>query len=99
MAIPQEVEVEIEVLKGVVAAFLMDHASRKPYYEWQRAILTELADALLAANGQHLDAFATAAWGEARTDEEKHRVVVDQVASLTDQSAITLHHKLTSKSN
>jgi len=99
LAIPQEVEVEIEVLKGVVAAFLMDHASRKPYYEWQRAILTELADALLAANGQHLDAFATAAWGEARTDEAKHRVVVDQVASLTDQSAITLHHKLTSKSN
>ena len=97
--VPLEVEVEIEVLKGVVAAFLMDHASRKPYYEWQRAILTELADALLAANGAHLDAYCTAAWSEANSLESQYRVIVDQVASLTDQSAIALHHRLTSKPN
>ena len=99
LAVPHEVEVEIEVLKGLVAAFLMAHDSRKPYYEWQRAILTELADALLASNGKNLDAYSTFAWSEATTLESQYRVVVDQVASLTDQSAITLHHKLVSKGN
>ena len=90
-------QAEIAVLKGLVAVFLMEHDSRRPFYEWQRAILTELADALLAANGKHLDSYASQAWQSATTIEAQYRVVVDQVASLTDQSAITLHHQLVTK--
>jgi dGTPase len=97
LTVPREVEAEIAVLKGLVAVFLMEHDSRRPFYEWQRAILTELADALLAANGKHLDSFATQAWQSATTIEAQYRVVVDQVACLTDQSAITLHHQLVTK--
>ncbi len=95
--VPAKVRAEIAVLKGIVSAFLMSHESRRPIYEWQRELLSELADALLAANGEHLDVYCTGAWSRAKSDLEKHRVVVDQVASLTDQSAITLHNRLVVK--
>jgi dGTPase len=91
------VRAEIAVLKGVVSAFLMNQEKRQPFYAWQRAILTELADALLASNGAHLDNYCKQEWELATTDQQKHRVIVDQVASLTDVSAINLHHLLVGK--
>jgi dGTPase len=97
LVVPSEVRAEIAVLKGIVSAYLMSDEKRQPYYQWQRAILSELADALLAANGKHLDTYCASAWQDATTQEEKHRVVVDQVASLTDVSALNLHHELVTK--
>ena len=94
LAIPLEVQAEISVLKGIVSAFLMSTEARRPFYEWQRGLLTELADALLASNGLNLDSYSSQAWGLATNDIEKHRVIVDQIACLTDQSALTLHHRL-----
>ncbi len=95
--VPANVRAEIAVLKGIVSAFLMSHESRRPIYEWQRELLAELADAILASNGENLDVYCTSAWLRAKTDAEKRRVVVDQVASLTDQSAITMHNRLVVK--
>jgi dGTPase len=95
--VPENVKAEIAVLKGIVSAFLMSHESRRPIYEWQRELLSELADAILASNGENLDVYCTSAWAKANTDVEKRRVVVDQVASLTDQSAITMHNRLVVK--
>lgn len=97
LQIPANVKAEIAVLKGIVSAYLMSHESRRPIYEWQRGLLSELADAILASNGANLDVYCTAAWSQAKSDVEKRRVVVDQVASLTDQSAITLHNRLVVK--
>jgi dGTPase len=97
LEVPANVRAEIAVLKGIVSAFLMSHESRRPIYEWQRELLAELANALLASNGANLDVYCTSAWSLAKTDIEKRRVVVDQVASLTDQSAITLHNRLVVK--
>lgn len=91
---PLEVRAEIAVLKGLVSVFLMSHSSRRPFYEWQRAILTELCDALLAKNGEQLDPYCTSAWLNAKTEAQQKRVIVDQIASLTDQSALTLHNRL-----
>jgi dGTPase len=97
LVVPQDVRAEIAVLKGTVSAYLMNQEKRQPFYQWQRAILTELADALLASNGKHLDNYCQDAWGRAKTEEQQHRVIVDQVASLTDVSALSLHHKLVGK--
>lgn len=100
LVIPDDVLAEISVLKGLVSAFLMSHESRRNFYEWQRAILTELADVLLSANGMHLDSYASDAWQSAKrlNDEAAlKRVIVDQVACLTDQSAIRMHHDLVTK--
>jgi dGTPase len=94
VVVPEDVRAEIAVLKGTVSTYLMNQEKRQPFYQWQRAILTELADALLAANGKHLDNYCQDAWGKAKTDEQKQRVIVDQVASLTDVSALSLHHQL-----
>jgi dGTPase len=98
LAIPQSVLAEISILKGLVSAFLMSHESRRPFYEWQRALLTELAGALLAANGENLDQYSQLAWAAAKTPEAQHRVIVDQIACLTDQSALTLHNRLVGQS-
>lgn len=92
--VPAEVRSEIAVLKGLVSSFLMSHESRRPYYERQRELLNELADALLAANGQELDSYCTLAWSQAKDETAKHRVIVDQVACLTDQGAHNLHSRL-----
>jgi dGTPase len=94
LVIPADVQAEISVLKGIVAAYLMSSESRRPFYEWQRGLLTELADALLASNGMNLDAYSAQAWSVAANEVQKHRVIVDQIACLTDQSALTLHHRL-----
>jgi dGTPase len=93
----EDVQAEIAVLKGLVSAFLMSHESRRPFYEWQRALLKELADALLERQGAWLDSVHQAAWHEAMSHQEQKRVIVDQVASLTDQSALTLHDKLVTR--
>ncbi len=94
LSVPRTVSAEIAILKGVVSAFLMTIESRKPYYEWQRGLLIELAEAVLASNGEILDAYCSSAWRLANDEKSQRRVVIDQVASLTDQSAITLHHRL-----
>jgi dGTPase len=94
LSVPRDVRAEIAVLKGTVSVFLMTDEKRQPYYQWHREVLTELADALLASNGKHLDHYCQAAWSKASTDSEKHRIIVDQVASLTDVSALNLHAEL-----
>lgn len=88
---------EIAVLKGLVSAFLMSHESRRPFYEWQRALLKELADALFERQGAWLDPVNQVAWQAATNHRQQKRVIVDQIASLTDQSAITLHDKLVTR--
>jgi dGTPase len=93
----KEVNAEISVLKGLVSVFLMSHESRRPFYEWQRAILKELADALLARNGKGLDRVCQEAWSIAPDDASKKRVIVDQIALLTDQSALTMHNALVTR--
>ncbi|MFM6967045.1 MAG: deoxyguanosinetriphosphate triphosphohydrolase [Rhodoluna sp.] len=91
LVVPDRVGAEIAVLKGIVAVFVMTHESRRGFYERQRQQLTELSDALLAKNGENLDAYCSAAWREAGSEQEQLRVIVDQVASLTDQSALAWH--------
>lgn len=93
--IPSKVQSEIAVLKGLVASQVMTHNSRQPLYEKQRELLIELADALLRSP-ERLDAVSRQAWEGAASDAAKSRVVVDQVASLTDPAAIALHAELCS---
>ena len=87
VVVPIETQAEIAVLKGIVAANVMSTNARKPIYARQRGILTELADALWA-RPEHLDIGFAEDWLHAPTDDARKRVVVDQVASLTDVSAM-----------
>lgn len=89
--IPSKVKSEIAVLKGLVAASVMTQNSRQPFYEKQRELLINLADALFAADGQHLDSISQEAFQSAFDYKGKKRAIVDQVASLTDPAAIAMH--------
>jgi dGTPase len=90
VVIPRGILAEIAALKGVVAAFVMAHNTRQPVYLQQRELLQELADGLLE-QPEHLDTAFAADWADAGDDTARKRVVVDQVASLTDQSALAWH--------
>ena len=93
VVVPRGIQAEIAALKGIVAAFVMAHDERRPVYLQQREVLQELAEILYAAP-QHLDTAFTADWADAADDAARKRVVVDQVASLTDQSALAWHGRL-----
>jgi dGTPase len=94
VVVPREIQAEIAVLKGIVAAFVMSTTTRKPIYTEQRQVLTELADTLLASGETHLDPGFKEDWRTAAGDADRKRVVVDQVASLTDQSALAWYERL-----
>ena len=66
---------------------------RQPLYAHQRRLLTDLADAVWAAGPQALRRVFRADFEEAADDTARRRVVVDQIASLTDQSATTWHER------
>ena len=93
LVVPREIQTEIAVLKGIVAANVMSTNARQPLYTQQREVLTELADALLADPSQ-LDPGFAGDWRDATDDAARVRVIVDQVASLTDQSANAWHSRL-----
>jgi len=94
VVVPGEVEAEIAIFKGLVSYFLMSTEKRRPFYEWQRALLTELADVLLQANGEYLDQYSKQQWDKSTTIEQQHRVIVDQIAVFTDAAALKLHNAL-----
>ena len=91
--IPSKVRSEIAVLKGIVASKVMTHNSRQDFYENQRILLIQLAEKLLSIGPDALDSIAQEAWSMATDDAMRKRVIVDQVASLTDPAAIALHAK------
>lgn len=93
VVVPRETQAEIAVLKGIVAANVMSTNARKPLYARQREVLAELADALLA-DPSRLDVGFAGDWADAQDDAARKRVVVDQVASLTDVSANAWHDRL-----
>jgi dGTPase len=92
--VPRDTQAEIAVLKGIVAANVMSTNSRQPIYAQQRDTLRELADVLVATGPTNLDAGFAQDWAEAGDDDSRRRVIVDQVASLTDQSALAWHDRL-----
>nr|WP_233613520.1 deoxyguanosinetriphosphate triphosphohydrolase [Leucobacter edaphi] len=88
IVVPAEIRAEIAVLKGIVAAFVMSSGRRQPTYRRQRELLIELLDALWAAGPTALEPAFAADYRAADSEAGAKRAVVDQVASLTDQSAI-----------
>ena len=60
----------------------------------QRELLAELGAALLAGAPEALDPVLAQDWNDAPDDAARLRVVVDQVALLTDQQAVARHAAL-----
>ncbi|MCX6395651.1 MAG: deoxyguanosinetriphosphate triphosphohydrolase [Propionibacteriales bacterium] len=97
LVVPVTTEHEIAVLKGIAAHYVMRSEQRISLMERQRQLVDELFAALLSTDGRALDASLKADYLEAGDDAARTRVVIDQVASLTDASAISWHRRLTSR--
>lgn len=93
LIVPEETEHEIAVLKGVAAHYVMRSESRVALMERQRVLIEELYVALAASEGRALDATLREDFEQAEDDAARRRVVVDQVASLTDASAAEWHRR------
>ena len=93
LVVPDQPRHEIALLKGLVAVHVMSHTARQPIYHHQRDVLKTIADALWR-DPSRMDRIFQADFHEAVSEEGKQRVVVDQVASFTDQSAMALYERL-----
>lgn len=94
LLVPREIRAEIAVLKGIVAAFVMQSGRRQPTYRRQRALLIELLHTLWETGASELEPAYAADFRAAGSEAEARRAVADQVASLTDQSAIAWYRRL-----
>lgn len=94
LVVPDDTVVEIAVLKALVAGAVMRQETRQPLYHRQRAVLTELLTWLWSEPEQLLEPLFVADFEHAKTDSARRRVIVDQVASLTDASALAWHERL-----
>jgi dGTPase len=94
VVVPRETQAEIAVLKGIVAANIMSNEARQPIYVNQREVLTELCEAISRAGESAMEPAFADDFRVATNDTERMRAVIDQVASLTDQSAMAWHARL-----
>ncbi|WP_395657827.1 deoxyguanosinetriphosphate triphosphohydrolase [Nocardioides sp.] len=98
LVVPEQTRLEIAVLKGVAAHYVMRADDRVALMERQRELLAELVTVLADRAPGALDRPFADDWRAAGDDAARLRVVVDQVASLTDASAVARHAALLGRS-
>ena len=94
LVVPSATTAEILALKGLAVTYVMAPREHEPLYLQQRSLLTDLVDVLSERAPMALEPPFAADWSAAASDGERLRVVVDQVASLTDVSAGVWHGRL-----
>jgi dGTPase len=94
LVVPRRHLLECALLKAVAAEFVMSRDGAARSQARERQLIAELAAAVEAAAPATLDPLLRPSWQAATTDAEKRRVVIDQIASLTDNSAIAWHTRL-----
>lgn len=94
LAVPRGVRLECAVLKAVADRYVMQRPDLERMRGEQRVVLGELAQELVARAPDGLDPQFRALHAQADGDAARQRVVVDQIASLTDTSARSLHRRL-----
>jgi dGTPase len=94
LVVPLAQRLECALLKGVTALYVMHRAEVVRAQAIQRELVSELAAAIESGAPGTLDPVLHPAWQVADSDVARRRVVVDQIASLTDTSAIAWHRRL-----
>ena len=94
LVVPAGTLAEVSVLKGVAAHYVMRSEARLVLMERQRQLVAELYAALRDRGPDVLDPLHAADFSEAADDQGRTRVLLDQVASLTDASAVAWHARL-----
>lgn len=94
LVIPRQQQVEVALLKAISAFYLIQAPEAQARYAKQRQVIFELVEMIQEAGPSVLDTIFLDAWHG--SEEGRLRVIVDQVASLTDPAAYALHAKLSS---
>jgi dGTPase len=97
LVVPEQTGVEIGLLKGIAAHYVMQADDRVALMKRQRELVAELVGLLWERGVDGLDPVFVDDWERAADDAARRRVVIDQVASLTDASAVTRHTALLSR--
>ncbi|WP_308184849.1 deoxyguanosinetriphosphate triphosphohydrolase [Streptomyces sp. MNU76] len=97
LVVPRETRLECAVLKAVADRYVMQRAEQERLRADQRIVVAELAEALTARAPEGLEPQFRALFDSAPDDRARKRVIVDQIASLTDTSARALHARLTGR--
>ena len=94
LEIPREQIIEVDFLKAIAGHYLINAAHSQDRYAKQQLIVSELVEMLRARAPQELDSFFLKSWNEAGDEIARMRVIIDQVAALTDPGAYALHARL-----
>ena len=94
LVVPDDLRDEVAVMKAIAAHFVIERAEAQPEYARQREVLAEVVHALVLDQGRSLEPWLRPAFREAGSDGERLRVIIDQVASLTDTSVMQWHARL-----
>jgi dGTPase len=95
LEVPRRQLLECALLKAVAAHYVMTRKDAVAEQAREREVITELALAVERGAPATLDPVFQPAWDAAANDQEQRRVIIDQLASLTDTSALAWHDDLT----
>lgn len=84
LTVPPEIAAEVAMLKTVALRFIFSDRSHRAKQERQRERIHRVATLLLNTAPGGLDAVFLPSWDAAATEAERMRVVVDQIASMTE---------------
>ena len=94
LVVPDDVRDEVAVMKSVAARYVMLRDGAEEIYADQRVLLAELVATLVLRGGRDLQTWIRPSFDAAESDAGRMRVIIDQVASLTDTSAVAWHRTL-----
>ena len=97
LEIPREQVIEVDFLKAIAGHYLINAPHSQERYAAQRLIIAELVQMLTQCAPRELDSIFVKAWNEASGEIARMRVIIDQVAALTDPGAYALHTRLMTK--
>ncbi|WP_370109807.1 deoxyguanosinetriphosphate triphosphohydrolase [Streptacidiphilus sp. MAP12-33] len=98
LIVPREVRLECAMLKAVAHRYVMQREDQEQLRRRQRVVIGELAEALVRMAPEGLDPVFRTLYEEASDDAGRLRAVIDQIATLTDASALARHRALTKSS-
>ena len=93
LVVPVEAQAEVVLLKELATRYVMSDPQRLAMQARQRELLHELVATLVARGPAGLDPVRAEDWAVAPDDRARLRVVLDQVALLTDQQAVAWHRR------
>ncbi|MEU0470109.1 deoxyguanosinetriphosphate triphosphohydrolase [Amycolatopsis sp. NPDC006131] len=91
LVMPERVAAEVALLKALALRYVMSDPRRLAMQAGQRELLAELVTVLAERAPEPLETAFHPAWYAAPDDPARLRVVIDQVASLTDAQAHAWH--------